>query len=35
MADAATDVVDAQDIMRILKAIDRSEVQIEQLLASP
>ena len=33
MADAITDVGDAQDIIRILKALDRSEIAIEQLLA--
>ena len=34
MADAATDVADAQDIIRILKALDRSEIGIEHLLSA-
>ncbi|MFI5168168.1 MAG: hypothetical protein ACHQQS_16295 [Thermoanaerobaculales bacterium] len=35
MADAATDIGDAQDVMRLLKAIGRAEVALEQLLSPP
>jgi hypothetical protein len=31
MADATTDVADAQSIMRLLKALDRAEITVEQL----
>jgi hypothetical protein len=33
MADAATDIADAQDVMRLLKALGHGEVALEQLLA--
>ncbi len=32
MADAATDIADAQEVMRLLRAIDRDEVTLAQLL---
>jgi hypothetical protein len=32
MADATTEIADAQDVMRILKAIGRSEVELAELL---
>jgi len=34
MAEAATDIADAQEIMRILKAVDHAEITIEQLLTA-
>ena len=34
MADASTEIADAQDVMRILKAIGRDEVDLAELLSA-